>query len=688
MASSPDSSLTTSSSGKRTGPLFTSYRSGEMIRGSGERAVSREIIDLTIDDLESDEQEGSRVQQSAVKRSKNVTSGFSIGSLEEESFHTADGSTTPTGPANTTCGSILQHKEASGPCISMILNRPSRESKAEGSHSSIDSSSNSEVDIFAGTSLRSKDQPGKSRTQRKVLSGEASTSDQITDTAMINKAIHYSANKGPGDFLTNGHEYASYSSIDSQVPQQEVSLKVYGFPASISKPESKFYIGEATKLKSVSSEKAVSPETSEDEADTAGSTLHHESQTSSSFATLVGKISTLPKSTNLDHTPTSPPNLSTTAKQVEPHVPGALEKEKEFSRIRKILRQRSKNWREERQRTGTLQYTFVPKPPLVPCKRSAKAEILEDERRAKRNKGDIWNDFTYCPVDRLSTSQIPTLGELNNGQDDTETAHLKADSVNVVGAEEGKSLSLSEALDMDKSKELIDGFENAVNAVLGGEGKDAKPELTEETFTIPVEVLKRLERSNRMRNGPNFLTPHDDILYIEVGGQTFAIYEDFILHHVPRLYQSCSAAITHDMAVAPEILQDFEIKVVALLIQWMYSSPADAYSGLSGENDETTHQDCLIQLWVLGKRLEVDGLQIDALDALDRRIKLDQSLDLGSSRWLWDNTSNDDKLREYFIQSCVEDYSNLESKINEFAPAALRETIERKVGWLRDWMGI
>lgn len=48
-----------------------------------------------------------------------------------------------------------------------------------------------------------------------------------------------------------------------------------------------------------------------------------------------------------------------------------------------------------------------------------------------------------------------------------------------------------------------------------------------------------------------------------------------------------------------------------------------------------------------------------------------------------DNTNQDDKLREFFIQFCVKDYSALESRRNEFAPAEMKKTIEGKVSWLR-----
>lgn len=159
-------------------------------------------------------------------------------------------------------------------------------------------------------------------------------------------------------------------------------------------------------------------------------------------------------------------------------------------------------------------------------------------------------------------------------------------------------------------------------------------------------------------------------------------------YHIPLLYEHCSAATTPDAAIAAEILQGFGYKAVALLVQWMYSSPTDAYSGPSGENGETASQKLLVQSWVLGKVLEVAGLQIDALDALDRRIKLDQSLGLENSRWLWNNISKDDELREYFMQSCVEEYSTLESEISKCAPVEMKQIIEEKVSWLREWSGI
>ncbi|KAI9649017.1 hypothetical protein NHQ30_001583 [Ciborinia camelliae] len=639
MASSPNLSLHISSLGKRMRPVPPSHRSSKVIRGDGDSVVEREIIDLTIDDSESDEEEGSRVQKSVAKSSNNVSNHVSEGDRREGSISSTNG-TIPlaitTKPAKKVHGNTLLDKKSTDSCISGLWILSSHGSTPRNPRPSIDSSSDSEVDIFAGTSLYPKHQSQRSRLDKEDLLDEASSSSHLTiypATTEINKVIVQSATESPGYSLNNCHE--SSSDISEQI---------------------------------------------------------------SSVAPLAGKS---PSSAGAECNPTSSPNPSTTTKRLKPNALITPRKEDEHFPGRRLLKRPSRNWREERILTGTLRCPrkprpLVPKKPLVQCKRSARRKTLGGNSEVGRRNVNIWNDFTRGPVDRLRAKQRLKLGEADNDRDDPQTVSLKAESLKRVDIREKKSLNLGEVLDMEeKSKELVEEFANTVNSMLENKEKDQTPDpdlrndgKDEEAFFVPADVLKRLERSDRMKSVPNFLTPHKDIFYIEIDGQTFAVYADFLRYHVPLLHQYCSAATEPHKAVTPEILQGFGYKVIALFIQWMYSSPADAYSGLSDEEGETACQDFLIKLWVLGKRLEIRGLEIDALDALGRRIKLDQYLDLGTSRWLWNNTNKDDKLREYFIQSCVEDYSALESRINEFAPDEMKEIIKGKISWLRDWTRI
>jgi hypothetical protein len=84
------------------------------------------------------------------------------------------------------------------------------------------------------------------------------------------------------------------------------------------------------------------------------------------------------------------------------------------------------------------------------------------------------------------------------------------------------------------------------------------------------------------------------MLYINVQGQTFAIYADFVAYYAPNLYAAYHLATSNRTPASPELLKGINSKVFGLLQSWMYSTPNS--SGLISTHGEPAYQDRLIRL--------------------------------------------------------------------------------------------
>jgi hypothetical protein len=118
------------------------------------------------------------------------------------------------------------------------------------------------------------------------------------------------------------------------------------------------------------------------------------------------------------------------------------------------------------------------------------------------------------------------------------------------------------------------------------------------------------------------------------------------------------------------MLADVDVDVFCLFVQWMYKD------SLNNKYGQPAYQHRLMALWVLGKRLRISSLQNDAIDMLEERRKLDESIQKKTFRYVYANTTAGDTIRRYLVYVCypiIDDFD--QEEIKEFFPIEMLEDI-------------
>jgi len=111
------------------------------------------------------------------------------------------------------------------------------------------------------------------------------------------------------------------------------------------------------------------------------------------------------------------------------------------------------------------------------------------------------------------------------------------------------------------------------------------------------------------------------IVRIALGPDVFNIYYDFLVFNCPTL--ATMFEILDPATDMPQLLQDpkplsgLDPKVFVLFIQWLYTE------SLLNKHNQPAYQDRLMQLWILGKKLNIPRLQNEAIDMLEERRQID-----------------------------------------------------------------
>jgi hypothetical protein len=102
-----------------------------------------------------------------------------------------------------------------------------------------------------------------------------------------------------------------------------------------------------------------------------------------------------------------------------------------------------------------------------------------------------------------------------------------------------------------------------------------------------------------------------------------------------------------DRPVTPELLKDVDLNVFGLFIQWLYTQ------SLLNKHGQPAYQHRLIGLWVLGRILQMPAMQNDAIDMLEARRRLEQTIQIKSLDYVYKNTASGDGLRKYLVDVCT-----------------------------------
>jgi hypothetical protein len=118
------------------------------------------------------------------------------------------------------------------------------------------------------------------------------------------------------------------------------------------------------------------------------------------------------------------------------------------------------------------------------------------------------------------------------------------------------------------------------------------------------------------------------------------------------------------------MLADIDVDVFCLFVQWMYKD------SLNNKYGQPAYQHRLMALWVLGKRLQIPSLQNDAIDMLEERRNIDESIQKKTFRYVYANTTPWDPIRRYLVDVCypiIDDFG--QEEIKEFFPIEMLEDI-------------
>jgi hypothetical protein len=161
---------------------------------------------------------------------------------------------------------------------------------------------------------------------------------------------------------------------------------------------------------------------------------------------------------------------------------------------------------------------------------------------------------------------------------------------------------------------------------------------------------------------------------IYLGNNVFNIYNDFLSYYCPALAAACHSS-TLDRPAQPLELEDIDLDVFGLFIQWIYSQK------VTNEEGEPAFQHQLMQLWVLAERLNMPALQNDAIDGIQaRRLVMGEEFQTKTFNYIYANTIKGAMLRKYLVDICVPRLNSLKFKVlqQHFPKEMLDEIAEWK----------
>lgn len=150
------------------------------------------------------------------------------------------------------------------------------------------------------------------------------------------------------------------------------------------------------------------------------------------------------------------------------------------------------------------------------------------------------------------------------------------------------------------------------------------------------------------------------IVFIALGPHSFTIHRDFLEYDAPVL----AKALYHEPSstATPAVLADVDVDVFGLLIQWIYTR------SLLNQIQQPAYQHRLMALWVLAKRLEMPELQNDAVDMLEQRRRIGESIQEKTFSFVYSNTVPGDKLRLYLVDTCCRCFGVCSELVKERFP--------------------
>ncbi|TVY84229.1 hypothetical protein LSUE1_G000532 [Lachnellula suecica] len=198
--------------------------------------------------------------------------------------------------------------------------------------------------------------------------------------------------------------------------------------------------------------------------------------------------------------------------------------------------------------------------------------------------------------------------------------------------------------------------------------------LEEEIASQPSALRGEAPKSADVeRRKPAFLKPLTEMANISLGPNTFAIYLAHIQYYSPVLV----SALTSDGST-PRILADVDVDVFGLLVQWLYTQ------SLLNSKKEPAYQHRLMALWVLANRLEIPALMNDAINMLEERRRMENTVQMKTLGYVYANTVKGDALRRYLMEVCSRSVGTSSSQlelVSEMIPEEMREEMRKGVNF-------
>lgn len=142
------------------------------------------------------------------------------------------------------------------------------------------------------------------------------------------------------------------------------------------------------------------------------------------------------------------------------------------------------------------------------------------------------------------------------------------------------------------------------------------------------------------------------IIYVEIGHgvtrEIVALYRDFTDYYCPSLVPS-GHGIMHGNPFKTAILRDIGAEVFGQFVKWLYTQQ------LTDNKGEPASEYCLMQLWILGDRLNMQQLQeqcIDSIkgDGMDMDDPIRREVALKTLLYVYANTSKGSVLRDHLVE--------------------------------------
>lgn len=161
--------------------------------------------------------------------------------------------------------------------------------------------------------------------------------------------------------------------------------------------------------------------------------------------------------------------------------------------------------------------------------------------------------------------------------------------------------------------------------------------------------------------------PLADIIQIALGPSIFTVYQAFLSWHCPMLAEACRS-YRGGPVLLPKILQDVDVDVFGLFVQWSYTQ------SLLYEKGQPAYQQRLLGLGVFAKRLRIPKLQNDAIEMLEARRKVDNGrIQAKAFDYVYKNTVKGDELRRYTVDVCLS--STFSDETSRLFPPELEKEI-------------